>query len=74
MAKPKPKVKTAVRVKLDPYKTVADALEWAGKRACDRHDKYSDKPLSEASRSTLVNEFENSFWLAIDDANVEFTR
>ena len=66
--------KTKVRVRLDPYRAVGDALTAAAERACNRHDKYSDKPLSDSSRATLINEFENSFWLAIDDANLEFTR
>jgi hypothetical protein len=66
--------KLKVRLKLEPHGTINDLLAFAAERACNRHDKYADKPLSEASRALLINEFEASFWMAVSDRNLEFTR
>lgn len=61
-----------IKVKVDVHSLICDILEYAAERACNRHDKYSDKPLSESSRSLLVTEFEQSFWLAVADHRVDF--
>jgi hypothetical protein len=67
--------KTKIRVKVtQPYDIVGECLGYAVRRGCDRHDKYSDTPLSEASRELLAREVEASFWLAADDRSIEFVK
>jgi hypothetical protein len=61
-----------IKVKVGVHDLICEIVEFAAQRACNRHDKYSDKSLSEASRSLLVKEFEQSFWMAVGDHNVEF--
>ena len=64
--------KIKVRVRVDIHGVMREIVEFAAERACNRHDKYSDKALSQSSRDLLVNEFEQSFWLAVSDHSVEF--
>jgi len=64
--------KIKVKVRVDIHGLIREIVEFAAERACNRHDKYSDKPLSDSSRSLLVKEFEQSFWLAVDDHGAEF--
>lgn len=61
------KVKAVVR----PYDVVGDALGYAITRACNRCDKYSDVALTANQRAQLEHELPSSFWLALEDVNVE---
>lgn len=66
-------MKKKVVVKVNGYDIVVAALEYAAARACNRCDKYNEVALTEAQRSTLAKEFEQSFWLAIEDAGAEIS-
>lgn len=65
-------MKKKVVVKVKGYDIVVAALEYAAARACNRCD-YNEVALTltESQRSTLTKEFEQSFWLAMDDAGAE---
>jgi hypothetical protein len=54
-----------------PVDVIGKALEDAIERGMKRHDKYSDKALSESSRSLLLKEIEDSFWLFLDEQGLE---
>ena len=60
-----------VRVKSSGFDIVSSALDYAAERACTRCDKYNEEPLTESQRATLVREFADSFWIALDDAGAE---
>lgn len=61
-----------VRVKVSAYDLVCECIEYAAERACNRHDKYAENPLSEQSRALLLTELDQSFWLAVGDRGIEF--
>ncbi len=61
-----------IKVKVGVHDLICEILEFAAERACNRHDKYSDRALSQSSRALLIMEFEQSFWLAVSDHSVEF--
>ncbi len=61
-----------IKVKVGVHDLICEMVEYAAERACNRHDKYSDKALSQSSRALLIMEFEQSFWQAVSDHSVEF--
>jgi hypothetical protein len=65
------KPKHVVRVRTHGAGIVARALDFAVERGMNRHDKYSEAPLSEASRRLLSAEIVNSFALTLSDLDAE---
>jgi len=61
-----------IKVKVGVHDLICELVQYAAERACNRHDKYSDRSLSAASRALLIAEFEQSFWLAVNDHRIEF--
>jgi hypothetical protein len=60
-----------ITVKTNSYTIVEECLEFAAGRACNRCDKYNEVALTENQRTILVNEFANSFWLALEHHGAE---
>jgi hypothetical protein len=60
-----------IKIKTKSYSIIKECLEYAAERACNRCDKYNDVPLTITQRTTLISEFENSFWLALEDRDAE---
>ena len=64
--------KRKLAVKKDTGLVLGRAFEYALRRMMDRHDKYSETPLTPASRRLLENEGLNSLWLALDDEGIKW--
>jgi len=60
-----------VKVKVNPYLVITDALDSAIVSAMNKTDKYETSPLTETQRASIAQHLNNYFWLALDEAGVE---
>lgn len=63
--------KRRVKVKVNPYLVVSDALDSAIVSAMNKTDKYAPEPLTESQRASIAQHLTSYFWLALDEAGVE---
>lgn len=63
--------KKQVKFKVNTYMILHDVLEQAAARACRRCDKHNVQALTESQTASLEREFDESFWLAFEDAGLE---
>jgi len=61
----------AVRVRVDGYAVVSEALRNGILGAMNKTDKYHERPLTDMQRGLLERHIADYFWLAIDEAGVE---
>lgn len=60
-----------IKVKVNPYLVLTDALDSAIVSAMNKTDKYAPEPLTESQRASIAQHLNNYFWLALDEAGVE---
>lgn len=64
-------MKKKIRIKVNAFRIVSNALDAAIERGMNRCDKYNPEPLTEGQRRVLETEVVNSFWTALEDAGAE---
>lgn len=64
-------MKRKIRLRVDSFRLVSDALDSAIQSAMDKTDKWCEPALTDGQRRVLEIQTANYFWLALSEAGVE---
>ena len=64
--------RTKVKVKVNAYSLICEALDAAIQSGMNKTDKWCERQLDAHQRSTLAEQINNYFWCNIEEKGVEF--
>lgn len=63
--------KRKVRVKIEAYRVISDALDSAVESAMNKADKWCEVQLTGAQRNVIATQAANYFWVNLEEIGVE---